>query len=254
MRHRTLSTATALSTALLALTACTSDDEGPPEPAGAPETEAQGPSPEESLEWLNEEEQEADHSGDGISDAEITSNDEPGEASPSHEDLPSADGITLYEHPSQSIMAPNGEGWTVDGSIDPDTLQEADQPPNALDLSSAETNCEENWPTTQALWLRAHGDGGTTEGPQDYFYDNYDDGPTEGPLCFNEPGGAPANPEYRLVHYICQSSNTTSRTLVSTTEGDSFAWTPEYTTDERRACFHFGGEEVRAYAVEATSH
>lgn len=101
-------------------------------------------------------------------------------------------------------------------------------------------DCAQDWEATQYYWLR--------EETQQHAHD-YHSGPTAGPTCFTESGGVVTDPEYRLIHHLCQAPHTTARTLFSPDEGQTILWSPEYTTEDHTVCLDFG-QEVRAYQAE----
>lgn len=230
MHHTTLRTSAALSAALLALTACSDDVE--------PGAQPPAPTAQDSTATAADTQQGAG--------AEPTAEDEEEEPEQEAEERPDVEGLTFHDEPAGYIMAPNGAYWQHHGTFDLDSLAESTGQDSAA-RGAESVGCESQWAVTEALWLRQYND---SEGG-DYFQDEYDVGPLEGPTCFSEPGGTVASPEYRLVHYVCQTANTTSRTLVAPAEGGARVWTPEYTTGDERKCFTFdGGEEVRAYVTE----
>ncbi|WP_218220330.1 hypothetical protein [Nesterenkonia sp. Act20] len=161
---------------------------------------------------------------------------------------PDVEGISFFDEPQGSIMAPNGAQWRYQGSYDVEALLEKSSGSEAGFPAAGAIDCAQDWDSTSALWLRTYNDGNGG----DYFDDEYQDGPTAGPTCFGDTGGTVTAPEYRLVNYVCQTANTTARTLFSAAGGGPAVWTPEYTTGDQRECFTFEGEEVRAFQTDLT--
>lgn len=217
--------------ALVMMTACSTDAEPPAEQVPATESHADAA---QGTETDEVESAAADEAASATEDESASI------------ELPEVEGIELHDEPGGVIAAPNGAMWQHHGTIGLDDL---DPTASAAGEVGAAIDCHEQFSETSALWLRQYNDG---EGG-DYLYDEYGEGAEYGPTCFADPGGSVAGPEYRLIHYICQSANTTSRTLIAPAEGGEAAWTPEYTTEDERACFTFDdGAEVRAYQTEVT--
>ena len=95
------------------------------------------------------------------------------------------EGLTFHDEPSGYIMAPNGAYWQHHGTYDMDSLTQA-QGEVSHAAGSTAVDCAAQWTATQALWLRQYNDGNGG----DYFQDEYDEGPTEGPTCFTFDDGA----------------------------------------------------------------
>lgn len=141
---------------------------------------------------------------------------------------------------------PNGTFRLIDGVYGVDAL--LGNPATEIEGPDvANVDCASNWDSVQFQWLRAWAEQPDLGLAEDYHY-----GATAGPTCFAGPGGAVTGPDHRLVHYVCQSSNTAARTLFSRAGGGTVAWTPEFTTEDESVCFSFG-EEVRAYQAEVSS-
>lgn len=141
---------------------------------------------------------------------------------------------------------PNGTFRSIEGVYEVDALLEN----TATEIEApdvANLDCASNWDSVQLQWLRAWAEQPDLGLAEDYHY-----GATAGPTCFADPGGAVTGPDHRLVHYVCQSANTTARTLFSRAGGGPMAWTPEFTTEDESVCFSFD-DEVRAYQAEVSS-
>lgn len=141
-------------------------------------------------------------------------------------------------------VAPNAESWPVTAAYDVEEILAGSADVEDPAEAAAPLDCAEGWEETRNVWLR-------DLNPSELGDEDYQDGPTAGPTCLSENGGSVSKPDYRLVHYVCQSANITARTLIGDTEGETRAWTPEYTTGDERQCFSFDGHEVRAYATES---
>ncbi len=251
MTTRSLPTSTA-ALAALALAACSSPDSGseaaPAESASSPaatETTDDGP---------NSPQTEADSpAGDSSALVGVTFHEYPaawldGSTGNANEDM----GLRPGEGQVGGwASAPNGEQWPVYGEFHLDELLAGTESATATAPPEiAGARCEGSWESSSAVWLR---DRPSEDNPDGADLNVYHQGPTDGPMCFTEPGGGVAEPEYRLVHYVCHSAGTTARFLVSDAGGGPAVWTPEHTAENDRPCFHFGGDEVRAHQVELSA-
>lgn len=140
-------------------------------------------------------------------------------------------------------IAPNGELLDVDVFYDLDVLL-SERDPATPERDASAVDCVAEWDSLDAFALRA---GHPALGA-------YTTGATAGPTCFDAPGGAPTDPAVRHVHYVCQSSNTTTRALVSHIGEAPAVWTPEITSDSERQCVGFGGDEVALHEIEIVEH